>query len=154
MQRDALSNAATRLFSDIRLANGADFDVSAAVNTDPIGMLGNAFHFTIGRFHRFVLRMKRTIEPLEVVAQQEIERATTFLASTRELVSGLPAASRDPSNATERQVQELTRLVEGYAQEGMALAHHLRGITQEMRSSLAPFRLEAIEKSNGFTVLR
>src|SRR5215471_11464240 len=141
MQRDALSTAATRLFSDIRLANGVAFDVSAAVNTDPIGMLGNAFHFTIGRFHRFVLHTKRTIEPLEVVAQQEIERARTFLASTRNLVQGLPAASRDPANVTERQIQEIARLAEGYAREALALAHHLRGITQEMRASLAPFRL-------------
>ncbi|HKF37077.1 MAG TPA: HAMP domain-containing protein [Ktedonobacteraceae bacterium] len=154
MQRDALSTAATRLFSDIRLANGVAFDVSAAVNTDPIGMLGNAFHFTIGRFHRFVVHTKRTIEPLEVVAQQEIERARTFLASTRNLVQGLPAASRDPANVTERQIQEIARLAEGYAREALALAHHLRGITQEMRASLAPFRLEAIERSKGFTVLR
>ena len=154
MQRDALSNAATRLFSDIRLANAVDFDVSAAVNTDPIGMLENAFHFTIGRFRRFVLRMKRTIEPLEFVAQQEIERTTSFLANTRDLVHGLPAESHDPSNTAVTQVQEIARLAEGYAQEGMALAQHLRGITQEMRASLAPFRLEAIERSKGFTTLR
>jgi methyl-accepting chemotaxis protein len=154
MQRDALSNAATRLFSDIRLVDGVDFDVNDAVNTDPIGMLSNAYHFTIGRFHRFVLRMKQTIEPLEVVTQQEIERATTFLASIRDLVGGLPSASYDPSNMTERHVQDIIRLAEGYAQEAMALALHLRGITQQMRTSLSPFRLEAIERSKGFTVLR
>jgi methyl-accepting chemotaxis protein len=153
MQRDALSTAAMRLFSDIRLTDGVGVDVSTAVNVDPIGSLGNAFHFTIGRFHRFVLRMKQAIEPLEVVTQQEIDRATTFLASTRDLVRGLSSVSPDQSIVLEWHVQEITHLAQRYAQESMALAHHLRGITQGMRTSLAPFRLEAIERSKGFPIL-
>jgi methyl-accepting chemotaxis protein len=289
-QRDALMQAATRLFSDIRLANGGDLDVSTAANTDPIGTLGNAIHFTVGRFHRFVLRTKRTIEPLEAISQQEIELINTFLAAVRKLLresptltssTSLPAVnashtqenaegaqqaerviggnaaiiahvnrlrdqvqlvarhtieqdaftlqklvdqatrlcqqmaadtrfsnfgggmsntaqivhtlgvllqqleveaqtiqkntlnqlaevdvkldqlattarSRDMSrsslNVTGIQVQEITRLVEGFAQDVIPLAQRLQGITQEMRASLTPFRLEAIEKGRGLTL--
>ncbi len=287
-QRDALMQAATRLFSDIRLANGADIDVNAAVNTDPISMLGNAIHFTIGRFHRFVLRTKRAIEPLEAISQQEMELANTFLATARNLLReprtvtsstpfpagnswhtqgnaedaqrtervdggnaaiithvnrlreqvqlvtrqgveqdgsalqklvdqasrlcqqmaanartsnsgrGTPAQdlyalgellrqlgieaqtiqkntlkqlaevdvalnqlattarsvdiARSSSNVTGIQVQEITRLAEGFAQDVITLAQRLRGITQEMRASLTPFRLEAIERSRGVTL--
>lgn len=276
MQRDALMQAAMRLFSDIRLANGGDLDASTAANNDPIGTLGNAVHFTVGRFHRFVLRTKRTIEPLEAISEQEMELASTFLAAAHKLLrespnitpptskpavnashtqgnaaiiahvnrlreqmrlvahqaieqdesalqqlvaqatrlcqqmaaearfsnsgGGMPniaqnvhtlgallrqleveaqtiqkntlnqlaemdvtldqlattARSRDmsrsSSNATGTQVQEITRLVEGFAQDVITLTQRLQGITQEMRSSLTPFRLESIEKGRGLTL--
>ncbi len=150
MQRDALIQAAKRLFSDIRLANGSDFDVSTAVTNDPIGMLGNAFHFTVGRFRRFVLRTQRTIEPLEAISQQEMELATTFVATARHLLR----EGRATSDGTGISVQEITRLTEGFAQEVTMLAQRLRGITQEMHASLTPFRLEVIERSQRFTESR
>ena len=227
--------------------------------------------FTIGRFHRFVLRTKRAIEPLEAISQQEMELANTFLATARNLLReprtvtsstpfpagnswhtqgnaedaqrtervdggnaaiithvnrlreqvqlvtrqgveqdgsalqklvdqatrlcqqmaanartsnsgrGTPAQdlyalgellrqlgiealdqlattarsvdiARSSLNVTGIQVQELTRLAEGFAQEVITLAQRLRGITQEMRASLTPFRLEAIERSRGVTL--
>lgn len=276
MQRDALMQAARRLFADIRLANGGELDASSAANNDPIGTLGNAVHFTVGRFHRFVLRTKRTIEPLEAISQQEMELASTFLAAAHKLLrespnitssttspainathgqgnvaiiahvhhlreqvrlvaqqafeedgsalqelvaqaarlcqqmavdvrfsnsgGGMPNTaqnvlslrallqqlevkaqaiqkdtlnqlaemdvtldqlattvrsrdiSRSSSNAAGIQIQEITRLVEGFAQDVMALTQRQQGITQEMRASLSPFRLEAIEKGRGLTL--
>ena len=90
VQRDALMQAATRLFAEIRQANGEEFEVSAAVQTDPIGMLGNAFQFTVGRFRRFLLRTKRTVGPLEEISQQEVKLTNTFLASLRQALREAP----------------------------------------------------------------
>ncbi len=97
VQRDVLINAAERLFSDMRLANGGEFDVKTAVNNDPIWMLGHAFNFTIGRFRRFVMRNQTTIEQLDVVSQQGMENANAFLTNTRKLL-GNPA-SFSPSSS-------------------------------------------------------
>src|SRR5262249_27939566 len=60
-QRDALTSAAERLFADVRIAGAGDLRVQAAVSGDPIGMLANAFNFTVGRFRRFVLRTQTTV---------------------------------------------------------------------------------------------
>ncbi len=46
---------------------------------------------------------------------------------------------------TVAQVQELTRIAERFARDVTTLAQSLRMITQEMQSSLAPFRLEVSE---------
>jgi len=97
VQRDVLINAAERLFADMRLANGGEFDVKTAVNNDPIWMLGHAFNFTIGRFRRFVMRNQTTIEQLDVVCQQGMENANAFLTNTRKLL-GDPA-SFSPSSS-------------------------------------------------------
>src|SRR5260370_36235178 len=86
VQRDALISAAERLFSDLRLDNGGEFDVKTSVNNDRIWMLGHAFNFTIGRFRRFVMSNQATIEQLDVVSQQGIENANAFLTNTRKLL--------------------------------------------------------------------
>jgi methyl-accepting chemotaxis protein len=143
VQRDALSSAAERLFADMRLANGGEFDVRTAVSNDPIWMLGHAFNFTIGRFRRFVMRNQTTIEQLDVVSHQGMENANAFLVTTRKL---LPNPASIPSTGlTATQIHELTRLTEGFGREVTGLAQNLRQITQEMRSSLAPFRLDGIQ---------
>lgn len=54
-QREALTNAAAHLFSDMRIVSAGDLRVHAPVSDDPIGLLANAFNFTVGRFNRFVL---------------------------------------------------------------------------------------------------
>jgi methyl-accepting chemotaxis protein len=138
LQRDALTQAATRLFSEVRLANGDEFDVSAAVTTDPIGMLGNAFQFTVGRFRRFVLRTKRTIEPLEVVSQQEIHLANAFLASVRQVLHGtlttIPSTPLPTGNAQNIQGQAERALQDEHGEGGNTtlLAHieRLRGLVR------------------------
>ena len=48
---------------------------------------------------------------------------------------------------TSTQTRELVRLTEGFAREVIGLAQALRRITEEMRSSLAPFRLDSSQSS-------
>ncbi|MBV9021422.1 MAG: HAMP domain-containing protein [Ktedonobacteraceae bacterium] len=77
-QRDALTNAATHLFSDMRLVSAGELRADATVTNDPIGLLANAFNFTISRFRRFVVRAQSTIEQMEVIAQHELARSEVF----------------------------------------------------------------------------
>ena len=51
------------------------------------------------------------------------------------------------ASLTSTQTHELARLTEGFAREVTGLAQSLRRITEEMRASLAPFRLEASQSS-------
>ena len=75
--------AAERLFTDVRVAGTGDLRINAAVGGDPIGMLANAFNFTIGRFRRFVLRTQTSVEQLDVLARQQLEHAEAFLGALR-----------------------------------------------------------------------
>lgn len=95
-QRDALTNAAERLFTDVRVAGAGDLRINAAVGGDPVGMLANAFNFTIGRFRRFVLRTQASVEQLDVLARQQFERAEAFLGATRNYGQGQGGIS-DPT---------------------------------------------------------
>lgn len=92
-QRDALAGAAEHLFSDMRIVNAGDLRVSAPVSDDPIGMLANAFNFTVGRFRRFVLRTQTTIEQLEVVARQGQERSNSFISLVRAQLRDVPTST-------------------------------------------------------------
>jgi methyl-accepting chemotaxis protein len=137
-QRDALTSAAERLFSDVRVAGAGDLRVQAAVSGDPIGMLANAFNFTVGRFRRFVLRTQTTVDQLDVVTRQQYEYAQAFHARLTNFAresSGSPAsiarppqagAMRPPSGeataALTGQIGDLRDLVRQIAQEG-ASAH-------------------------------
>jgi methyl-accepting chemotaxis protein len=85
-QRDALQNAAQRLFADIRTAGTGDLRVNAAVGSDPIGMLANAFNFTTNRFRRFVLRTQSSLDQLDMISRQEVQRSETFLIAAQALV--------------------------------------------------------------------
>jgi methyl-accepting chemotaxis protein len=97
-QRDALVNAAERLFADIRVAGAGDLRVNAEVSNDPIGMLANAFNFTIGRFRRFVVRTQSAQEQLDVLARQGLEHTETFLRVLAvSPVSSPPSAPSSPS---------------------------------------------------------
>ena len=78
-QNDAMVNAAERLFADVRVAGAGDLRVNASVSSDPIGMLANAFNFTVGRFRRFVLRTQTAVEQIEVMLRQQVDRAETML---------------------------------------------------------------------------
>ncbi len=98
VQRDALVQAAERLFSDMRLANNGEFDIKSAVNNDPIAMLGHAFNFTIGRFQRFLLRNRTTVEQLDLISLRNLEHTESFLVNARNLLQNpqnaqLPAGS-------------------------------------------------------------
>jgi methyl-accepting chemotaxis protein len=87
-QRDALTNAAEHLFTDMRVVSAGDLRVNASVSNDPIGMLANAFNFTVGRFRRFVQRTRTIAEQLDVIAHQEIERAEKFTQSALSIKTG------------------------------------------------------------------
>jgi methyl-accepting chemotaxis protein len=80
-QRDALTNAAEHLFSDMRVVSAGDLRINAPVSDDPIGLLANAFNFTVGRFRRFVLRVQVAIQQLEVITRQEQEHAEALIQS-------------------------------------------------------------------------
>jgi methyl-accepting chemotaxis protein len=105
-QRDALAGAAEHLFSDMRIVNAGDLRISATVSNDPIGMLANAFNFTVGRFRRFILRTQTTVEQLDVVSRQELERSGTFLSLVRTQMRDTPPKSTftafNPSLATSK----------------------------------------------------
>src|SRR5262249_51288355 len=93
-QRDALTNAAERLFVDVRVAGAGDLRLNAAVSSDPVGMLANAFNFTIGRFRRFVLRTQGAVDQLDVLGRQQLNRAEAFLAGIQSLKLGDMSAAQ------------------------------------------------------------
>ncbi|HEX9037807.1 MAG TPA: HAMP domain-containing protein [Ktedonobacterales bacterium] len=90
-QRDALTGAAERLFTDMRVASGGDLRVTARVSSDPIGLLGNAFNLTIGRFKRLISRTHVSTNQIATLARHHIDRADAFLDAVRSLA---PAGSR------------------------------------------------------------
>ncbi len=95
-QRDALTSAADRLFADMRVVGAGDLRVNAPVSNDPIGMLGNAFNLTIGRFRRFVLRTQGITDQLEVIARRLAGRTQHY----HQAVSpGAPSQSRPGSSS-------------------------------------------------------
>jgi HAMP domain-containing protein len=131
VQRDALISAAERLFSDMRLANGGEFDVKTAVNNDPIWMLGHAFNFTIGRFRRFVTRQQTTIEQLDLVSQQGMENASVFLANTRKL---LPSSGSSLSSSLVGHGTAITKGDKGNRASGSAdLVKQVIGIRDQLQ---------------------
>src|SRR6266566_2062308 len=100
-QRDALTNAAEHLFTDMRVVSAGDLRVNAPVSNDPIGMLANAFNFTVGRFRRFVLRTHGAVEQIDVIVRHEIERAETFLQAVNKLAPATPAPGNRPAPSGE-----------------------------------------------------
>lgn len=131
VQRDVLISAAERLFSDMRLANGGEFDVKTAVNNDPIWMLGHAFNFTIGRFRRFVTRQQTTIEQLDLVSQQGMENASVFLANTRKL---LPSSGSSLSSSLVGHGTAITKGDKGNRAIGNAdLVKQVTGIRDQLQ---------------------
>jgi methyl-accepting chemotaxis protein len=86
-QRDALTNAADSLFSDMRVVGAGDLRVNAAVSNDPVGMLANAFNMTVGRFRRLVLRTRTSMQQIDVVFQQEIKHAESSIAVAKRVLS-------------------------------------------------------------------
>ena len=139
-QRDALVNAADHLFSEMRVVSAGDLRVNAPVSDDPIGMLTDAFNFTIGRFRRFVLRSKTLSEQLYVIASRETERAEAFTLAIRSIQpnstsqSFAVSASDWSSGAQKYNVQSQ---IESRASNSQLVAHlrhtreQLRQISQE-----------------------
>jgi len=89
-QRDALTNAARHLFSYMQVVSAGEFRVSTTASEDPIGMLTDAFNFTVSRFRRYITRTQTSIEQLEVISRQETEHAETFMHILRTSNPTLP----------------------------------------------------------------
>jgi methyl-accepting chemotaxis protein len=140
-QRDALMNAADHLFSDMRVVSAGDLRVNAPVSNDPIGMLANAFNFTIGRFRRFVLRAKTLSEQLSVVAHREAERAEAFSLAIQSIQASsnaqpnLTSVSDEESASAWLKKHERESQVESHTQNTQLLAHVHRAREQFKRIS-------------------
>src|SRR5258706_8905892 len=100
-QRDALTSAAERLFADVRIAGAGDLSINAAVSGDPIGMLGNAFNLTVGRFRRFVMRTQNTVGQLELVARREYEHAEDFQGQLQRFAQRGALAAQYPAHVAQ-----------------------------------------------------
>lgn len=120
-QRDALTNAAEHLFSDMRVVSAGDLRINAPVTDDPIGMLANAFNFTVSRFRRFVLRVQTTIEQIDVISRQELERAEHFAlalaqqqgqVANKGIISQQRSESGEVGSVQENAAMEQTALLE------------------------------------------
>jgi methyl-accepting chemotaxis protein len=137
-QHDALMNAAEHLFSDMRVVSAGDLRVNAPVSNDPIGMLANAFNFTIGRFRRFVLHTKTLSEQLSVIAQREVERAQAFSQAVQSIPLYSDPQQMSPSTIASSSAHQEKHEREdqvGAAAQLMTHIHrtreHLRRITEE-----------------------
>jgi methyl-accepting chemotaxis protein len=102
-QRDALTGAAERLFTDMRVASGGDLRVQARVSSDPIGLLGNAFNLTIGRFKRLISRTNASTTQIATLARHQIDRADSFVYAVRGLAPSTSARSRESTPSVDSQ---------------------------------------------------
>jgi methyl-accepting chemotaxis protein len=141
-QHDALVNAADHLFSEMRVVSAGDLRVNAPVSNDPIGMLANAFNFTIGRFRRFVLRSKTLSEQLHVIARREAERAEAFSLAIQSIETDansqiLAVPTSDRSSSTLQEKRNVLSQQESQPSNTQLVAHlnrtreQLRQVSQE-----------------------
>jgi methyl-accepting chemotaxis protein len=135
-QRDALTNAAEHLFSDMRVVSAGDLRINAPVTDDPIGMLANAFNFTVSRFRRFVMRVQTTIEQIDVISRQELERAEHFA-----LVLAAQQGKGSAGKPTEESLGAKDT-VESEQPDMLELAVHLR----QVRERLQKISLESMQQ--------
>jgi methyl-accepting chemotaxis protein len=134
-QRDALTEAADSLFSDMRVVGAGDLRVNASVTNDPVGMLANAFNLTVGRFRRLVLRTRTSMQQIDVVFRQEIKHAESSIAVAKRVLS---SHELDSSQGLEQQnplpQQTLTHLRQVHNLMQMAAS---QGTEAAMNSVLA-----------------
>jgi methyl-accepting chemotaxis protein len=163
-QRDALTNAAEHLFSDMRVVSAGDLRINASVSNDPIGMLANAFNFTVGRFRRFVLRTQGDAEQIDLLARREITRAESHLQAVNKILQGQKAAQNvQADNLSKRTtsplkggasttnskepLQELARLNIDFATETSEWARKMIAIVNGLRQGTISFQLETAHSS-------
>jgi hypothetical protein len=78
-QRDALTNAANHLFSYMQVVSAGELRANTIGHNDPIGMLADAFNFTIGRMRHFIMRTQTNLDRLEVILRQDMEHNEHFM---------------------------------------------------------------------------
>jgi len=128
-QRDALTEAADSLFSDMRVVGAGDLRVNAPVTNDPVGMLANAFNLTVGRFRRLVLRTRTSMQQIDVVFRQEIKHAESSIAvakrvlSSHELDSSQRLGQHQPlPQQTQTRLRQVHNLMQMAASQGTEAA--------------------------------
>ena len=84
--------------SRIWFANNGELDLKAAVNNDPIGMLGHAFSFTVGRFRHFLLRNYSTIKQLDGISRRNQEHVDSFHTNMRNILHSTQELDYHPLN--------------------------------------------------------
>jgi methyl-accepting chemotaxis protein len=147
-QRDVLTNAAEHLFSNMRVVSSGDLRISAPVSNDPIGMLANAFNFTVGRFRRFVMHTHSAGEQLDVLTQHANSHTEHFVQAMNKLMMSASQQGERTNSGSLRSitnkdlVQELSRLSLDFAQEIAATGRKLAAITNDMRQTTAAFQLD------------
>lgn len=156
-QRDALTNAAEHLFSDMRVVSAGDLRINAPVSNDPIGMLANAFNFTVGRFRRFVLRTQGNAEQIDSIARREIERTEHYLHTINKIMQSAqveradkktPSAALKHNNPSYKDpIQEMARVSTDFASDIAKWTHKLNAIVGELRQGTISFQLDAASNS-------
>src|SRR5204863_5681676 len=121
--------------------SSGDLRVNAPVSNDPIGMLANAFNFTVGRFRRFVMRTQTTAEQLDVISRQEMERAEHFAQALNMYLS--PTETCKTDNLFE--AKEFVRLGQTFAHEIATMARQLAKLAHDTRTSIVSFQLDMPE---------
>ncbi|MBV9690965.1 MAG: methyl-accepting chemotaxis protein [Ktedonobacteraceae bacterium] len=133
-QRDALTNAATHLFHDMHIVSAGDLRADATVSNDPIGLLADAFNFTISRFRRFVVRAQSTIEQMDVISQQELARSEVFAQLMKSYLQEKPAQPHPDSPPLNRRNTPLDSLaISGESNELSDLAPRVKHIREYLR---------------------
>lgn len=136
-QRDALTNAAEHLFTDMRVVSAGDLRINAPVSNDPIGMLANAFNFTVGRFRRFVLRTRITIEQLDVLSHQGLERSEAFIQTQGKRNAPSPARATSltpaPSSNDRTITEDLVERQGGLDNERSELLGQVRQVREHVQ---------------------
>lgn len=161
-QRDALTNAAAHLFTEMRVVSAGDLRINAPVSDDPIGMLANAFNFTVGRFRRFAQHTKGTAEQLDVLSHQQAERAENFTQNLLYLKNKANRPQVDAMNAglyrnatsdanLQQVLQELFKQGTSFANDIHGGAQQMRALGQGIRTNIINFQLDATDKTNNLT---
>ncbi|GHO43868.1 MCP four helix bundle domain-containing protein [Ktedonospora formicarum] len=138
LQRDALTNAAEHLFTNMRVVNAGDLRINASVNNDPIGLLASAFNFTVGRFRRFVLRVQTMTEQLDAASRYEVERAEHFVT----ILNSFDPAQQIPTRKGEE--KPLSPQASEAVNKIKRLYEHVHNLSDENHQK----RLQAIQTSN------
>lgn len=148
-QSELIMKASERLFIEMRIARSTSSEALAAMRSDPVGSLVNAFHFTIGRFRRYLLQNHSMLEQLEAAAQQEMTQVEAFHRHIRTLLYRVEKASlrntplaRNDSGAVrpDISIQEIGHLVDEFSSQITSLAQRLCALTRDMREMSTRFQ--------------
>ncbi|HEY7415074.1 MAG TPA: methyl-accepting chemotaxis protein [Ktedonobacteraceae bacterium] len=158
-QSELIMKASERLFIEMRIARSTSPEALAAMRSDPVGSLVNAFHFTIGRFRRYLQQNHAMLERLEMAAQQEMSQVEAFHRHIRTLLYRVekapPRSTPLASNSSEAMrpdtsIQEIGHLVDEFSQQITSLAQRLCALTRDMREIYTHFQQSEPKSEQAF----